>query len=41
VFLPIIAVVTGLTKVAEVVGWTSAAVGVIVHLLSSGLIGIS
>jgi hypothetical protein len=41
VFLPIIAVVTGLSKIAGVVGCTSPAVGVIVHLLSSGLIGIS
>ena len=40
-FLPIIAVVTGLSKIAGVVGCTSPAVGVIVHLLSSGLIGIS
>jgi hypothetical protein len=41
VFLRIIAVVTGLSKIAGVVGCTSPAVGVIVHLLSSGLIGIS
>jgi uncharacterized membrane protein YagU involved in acid resistance len=40
-FLPIIALVTGLSKVAEVVGCRSPTVGVIVHLLSSGLIGIS
>ena len=41
VFLPIIAVVTGLSKIAGVVGCTSPAVGVTVHLLSSGLIGIT
>src|SRR6266481_4090375 len=35
VFLPIIAAVTGLSKVAGVVGCTSPAVGVLVHLLSS------
>src|SRR3984893_14531605 len=39
--LPIITVVTGLSQIAGVVGCTSPAVGVIVHLLSSGLIGIS
>jgi hypothetical protein len=38
-FLPIIAAVTGLSKIAGLVGCTSPAVGVIVHLLSSGLIG--
>jgi uncharacterized membrane protein YagU involved in acid resistance len=41
VFLPIIAAVTGLTKIAGLVGSTSPAIGVVVHLLSSGLIGIS
>jgi uncharacterized membrane protein YagU involved in acid resistance len=41
VFLPIIAAVTGLSKVAGVIGCTSPTVGVLVHLLSSGLIGIS
>ena len=40
-FLPIIAAVTGLSKLAELIGCTSPAVGVLVHLLSSGLIGIS
>src|ERR1700758_4161650 len=41
VFLPIIAAVTGLTKIAGLVGSTSPAIGVVLHLLSSGLIGIS
>jgi uncharacterized membrane protein YagU involved in acid resistance len=41
VFLPIIAAVTGLTRIAGLVGSTSPAIGVVVHLLSSGLIGIS
>ena len=41
VFLPIIATVTGLSKLAGVIGCTSPAVGVLIHLLSSGLIGIS
>jgi uncharacterized membrane protein YagU involved in acid resistance len=40
-FLPIIAAVTGLTKIAGLVGSTSPAIGLVVHLLSSGLIGIS
>jgi hypothetical protein len=41
VFLPIIAVVSGLTNIAGLVGSTSPAIGVMVHLFSSGLIGIS
>lgn len=41
VFLPIIAVVSGLTNIAGLVGSTSPAIGLMVHLLSSGLIGIS
>src|SRR5260370_12379115 len=41
VFLPIIAIVTGLPKIAGLVGSTSPVVGVIVHLFTSGLIGIS
>jgi len=41
VCLPIIAAVTGLSVIAGLVGGTSPAVGVIVHLLSSGLIGVS
>jgi len=41
VFLPIIAAVTGLSQIAGLVGCRSPVVGVIVHLLSSGLIGIS
>jgi uncharacterized membrane protein YagU involved in acid resistance len=41
VFLPIIAVVSGLTNIAGLVGSTSPAIGVMVHLLSSALIGIS
>jgi hypothetical protein len=41
VFLPIIAIVTGLPQIAGLVGSTSPVVGVIVHLFSSGLIGIS
>lgn len=40
-FLPIIAAVTGLTNIAGLVGRTSPAIGVLVHLFSSGLIGIS
>jgi hypothetical protein len=40
-FLPIIAVVTGLSQIAGLVGSTSPVVGVMVHLFSSGLIGIS
>src|SRR4029077_17743297 len=39
--LPIIAVVSGLTNIAGLVGSTSPAIGVMVHLLSSALIGIS
>jgi uncharacterized membrane protein YagU involved in acid resistance len=41
VFLPIIAAVTGLTNIAGLVGSTSPAIGVLVHLLISGLIGIT
>jgi len=41
VFLPIIAVVSGLTNIAGLVGSTSPAIGLMVHLLSSALIGIS
>jgi hypothetical protein len=41
VLLPIIAIVTGLPKVAGLVASTSPVVGVIVHLFTSGLIGIS
>jgi hypothetical protein len=40
-FLPIIAIVTGLPKIAGLVGGTSPVVGVVVHLFTSGLIGIS
>jgi hypothetical protein len=40
-FLPIIAVVSGLTNIAGLVGSTSPAIGLMVHLPSSGLIGIS
>ena len=40
-FLPIITIVTGLPHLAAVVGARSPVVGVIVHLLISGLIGIS
>ena len=39
--LPIIAAVTGLSVIAGLVGGTSPAVGVIVHLLISALIGVS
>jgi uncharacterized membrane protein YagU involved in acid resistance len=41
VFLPIIAAATGLTNIAGLVGSTSPAIGLLVHLLSSGLIGVS
>jgi uncharacterized membrane protein YagU involved in acid resistance len=41
VFLPIIAAVTGLTNIAALVGSRSPAFGLLVHFLSSGLIGIS
>jgi hypothetical protein len=41
VCLPIIAAVTGLSVIAGLVGGTSPAVGVIVHLLISALIGVS
>ncbi|MBV9489842.1 MAG: hypothetical protein JO069_08980 [Verrucomicrobia bacterium] len=41
VFLPMMAAVTGLSTIAGLVGSSSPAVGVIVHLLSSGLIGVS
>ena len=41
VFLPIIAAATGLTNIAGLVGSTSSAMGLLVHLLSSGLIGVS
>ena len=40
VFLPIIAAVTGLTNIAALVGSRSPAIGLLVHFLSSGLIGI-
>jgi hypothetical protein len=39
--LPIIAAATGLTNIAGLVGSTSPAIGLLVHLLSSGLIGVS
>src|SRR5258705_4038216 len=41
VFLPIIAVVTGLSQLAGFVGGASPIVGVIVHLFISALIGVS
>ena len=41
VFLPIIAAATGLTNIAGLVGSTSPVIGLLVHLLSSGLIGVS
>jgi uncharacterized membrane protein YagU involved in acid resistance len=41
VFLPIIAAVSGLTNIAGLVGSTAPAIGVLIHLLSSALIGIS
>jgi hypothetical protein len=41
VFLPIIAAVTGLDNIAALVGSRSPAIGLLVHFLSSGLIGIS
>jgi len=41
VFLPIIAAVSGLTTIAGLVGSTAPAIGLLIHLLSSGLIGIS
>jgi uncharacterized protein (DUF2062 family) len=41
VFLPIIAIVTGLSQLAGLVGGTSPGVGLVVHLFISGLIGIS
>src|SRR5246127_1704774 len=41
VFLPIIAAVTGLANIAALVGSRSPAIGLLVHFLSSGLIGIS
>jgi hypothetical protein len=41
VFLPIIAIVTGMSQLAGLVGGTSPVVGVVVHLFISGLIGIS
>ena len=41
VFLPIIATATGLTNIAGLVGSTSPAIGLLVHLLNSGLIGVS
>jgi hypothetical protein len=39
--LPVISAVSGLTNSAGLVGSTSPAIGVLIHLLSSGLIGIS
>ena len=39
--MPIIAAVTGLTNIAALVGSRSPAFGLLVHFLSSGLIGIS
>jgi uncharacterized membrane protein YagU involved in acid resistance len=41
VLLPIMTIVTGLSQLAGLVGGTSPILGVVVHLLISGLIGIS
>ncbi len=41
IFLPIIAAATGLTNIAGLVGSTSPAIGLLVHFLSSAIIGVS